>query len=254
MKEKHNPLILALDVPKREEALALVARLREYVGGFKVGLQLVNAAGPGILDDIRERGGRVFYDAKFHDIPHTVSGAVAEAVKHRVWMLNVHTLGGVEMMKAAVESARQTAAACQVARPLLLGVTVLTSIDEETLRLELQVEAPLPAHVAHLARLAQQAGLDGVVASPQEIRLIRAACGEDFLLVTPGVRPTWAAKQDQKRVLTPAEALQEGADYLVIGRPLTQAPDPVAAAQRLLQECGQKLKGTAHATASGTGN
>lgn len=231
-----NKLILALDVPTREEALALVERLGEWVGVFKVGLQLFNACGPAILQEVRQRGGQVFYDGKFHDIPHTVASAVAEATRAGVFMLNVHAHGGAAMMQAAVESAQQAAAARGLTRPLVLGVTVLTSLDEAALREELQIPVPLPEHVVHLARLAQRSGLDGVVASPRETPLIRAACGSGFLIVTPGIRPAWAAAGDQKRITTPAQALQAGADYLVVGRPIIAHPDPVAAAQRVLQE------------------
>jgi orotidine-5'-phosphate decarboxylase len=234
-----NRLILALDVPTREQALALVEQLHEYVGVFKVGLQLFNAGGPAILREVQERGGRVFYDSKFSDIPNTVAGAAAEAAKLGVFMFNVHTHGGSAMMRAAVESAQQVAAERGQPRPFVIGVTVLTSLDETALREELQVPVPLPEHVVHLARLAQQSGLDGVVASPQETALIRAACGDDFLIVTPGIRPAWAETGDQKRITTPAQAVQSGADYLVLGRPITAHPDPVAAAQRVVEEIGQ---------------
>ena len=231
-----DQLILPLDVPTREQALALVDQLREYVGVFKVGLQLFNACGPSILREVQERGGRVFYDSKFSDIPNTVAGAAAEAAKIGVFMFNVHTHGGFAMMQAAVESAQQAAAEQGQSRPLVLGVTVLTSLGEDALREELQVPVPLPEHVVHLARLAQQSGLDGVVASPQETGLIRAACGAAFRIVTPGIRPAWAAAGDQQRITTPAQAVQSGADFLVIGRPITAHPDPVAAAQQVLEE------------------
>jgi len=234
-----DKLILALDVSTREEALALVERLHGYVGGFKVGLQLFHACGPAILHEVRQRGGRVFYDGKFHDIPHTVAGAVAEVTQAGVFMLNVHTHGGAAMMRAAVESAQQVAAARGQPRPLILGVTVLTSLDATALGEELQIPVALPEHVVHLARLAQRSGLDGVVASPRETLAVRAACGGDFLIVTPGIRPAWAAPGDQKRVTTPAQALRAGADYLVVGRPIIAHADPVAAAQRVLEEMAE---------------
>lgn len=231
-----DKLILALDVPTREEALSLVERLRPYVGVFKVGLQLFNACGPSILREVQERGGRVFYDGKFSDIPNTVAGAAAEATKAGVCMFNVHAHGGTAMMRAAVESARQVAAERGRPRPWVIGVTVLTSLDETALQEELQVTVPLPDHVVHLAQLSQQAGLDGVVASPQETLRIRAACGDNFLIVTPGIRPAGATAEDQKRITTPAQALRAGADFLVIGRPITAHPDPIAAAQQVLAE------------------
>jgi len=235
-----DKLIFALDVPTRDEALALVEQLHEHVGVFKIGLQLFTAVGPAIIREVMATGAKVFYDSKFHDIPNTVAGAAAEAAKLGLFMFNVHAAGGWKMMAAAAQAA---AAVSPSNRPLILGVTVLTSLDEEALKQELQVEAPLAAHVLHLAQLAQQAGLDGVVASPQEIGLVREACGPGFLMVTPGVRPAWAAADDQARLTTPAEALRAGADYLVIGRPIRAAPDPAAAAQRILEEMAGAMDG-----------
>ena len=229
-------VLVALDVPTLAEALALVALLRPYVGGFKLGLELCTAAGtPRVVEAVAAAGGALFLDLKLHDIPNTVAGAVRAvcALGPAVRMLTLHAQGGAAMLRAAAE-----AAAGAEHRPLLLGVTVLTSIDAPALHAELGVAAPLATHVRHLAELAQTCGLDGVVASPHEAATIRATCGPELLLVTPGVRPHWAAVGDQRRVMTPAEALAAGADYLVLGRPITAAPDPVAAAMRVISELG----------------
>ncbi len=227
-------VLVALDAPSLAEALALVKLLRPHVGGFKVGLELCTAVGaPQVVEAVADAGGALFLDLKLHDIPNTVAGAVRSvcALGPAVRMLTLHCQGGAAMLRAAVE-----AAAGAPHRPLLLGVTVMTSIDAAMLRDELGVAAGLEAQVVHLARLAQACGLDGVVGSPLEAPAIRAACGPELLVVTPGVRPAWAAVGDQRRVMTPAETLAAGADYLVVGRPITAAPDPAAAAQRLVAE------------------
>lgn len=228
-------IILALDVPSLSEALGWVRRFRGRVGWFKVGLELVHAAGLETLEVLQEEGVKVFYDAKFHDIPNTVAGAVRAAVRRGVGMLNLHTAGGRAMLRAAVKAKEEAQRESGVST-LLLGVTVLTSLDEEALREELRVPLAPREYALHLARLAQEAGLDGVVASPQEAEALRAACGPDFLLVTPGVRPPWAEAHDQRRTLTPGEALRAGADYLVIGRPILRAPDPEEAWERIVED------------------
>lgn len=227
-------LLVALDAPALDEALGLVEALRGEVGGFKVGLELCTAAGaPQVVSAVAAAGGALFLDLKLHDIPNTVAGAVraACALGPAVRMLTLHCQGGAAMLRAAAE-----AVASAPHRPLLLGVTVLTSVDEAALRDELGVAAELRAHVVHLARLAQGCGLDGVVASPHEVAAIRAACGPELLVVTPGVRPAWATAGDQRRVMAPVEALAAGADYLVVGRPITANADPAAAARRLVAE------------------
>lgn len=229
-------LILALDVGSVEEAEGLVDLLGDYVGAFKVGSQLYTAHGPKVVEVIQGKGGRVFLDLKFHDIPSTVAAAAAEAVKLGVFMFNLHASGGLEMMRKAIEAAKKAAGRAKREKPLVVAVTVLTSLDEVALGEELGVGRPLRDHVIHLAKMAHGAGLDGVVASPQEIEDIRAACGQEFLIVTPGVRPEWATLGDQKRVMTPGEAIAAGADYIVVGRPILQAPDPVEAARRILKE------------------
>ncbi len=237
-------ILVALDVPTLPAALALVDQLRAYVGGFKVGLELCTSAGvPAVVKAISAAGGRVFLDLKFKDIPNTVASAVRALIAEpaglgrSIHMLNLHCDGGSAMLRAAAAIVRESTVS---PRPLLLGVTVLTSIDASTLHQELSVPLTVEAYVVQLAQLAQAAGLDGVVASPHEVAAIKQACGPDFVIVTPGVRPEWAAVGDQRRVMTPAEAIRAGADYLVIGRPITAAPPdqggPAAAAMCIVDE------------------
>jgi len=225
-------IIVALDVDKLETAVKLVQQLRDYVGAFKVGLELVNSAGLPVFDKIRDAGAKkIFYDAKLHDIPNTVAGAARAAVRLGVWAFNVHCSGGFAMMKAAKDAVLRDAGKLGVAPSLVLGVTLLTSIDQQQLRDELSIPDTVNAYVERMARMAQAAGLDGVVASPQEIKMIRSTCGKNFVVVTPGVRPAGAEQGDQKRVMTPEEAVSAGADYIVIGRPITQAADARTAAR-----------------------
>lgn len=229
-------IILPLDVDTADKAVALVEALKDDVGAFKVGLELVNSAGITIFDRVREAGAaRVFYDCKFHDIPNTVAGASRAAARMGVWMMNVHCSGGLAMMKAARDAATETAAGLGLERPLVIGVTLLTSIDQRALTEEMMVPGTVAGYVVRMAKLAKEAGLDGVVASPHEIRLIREACGSEFAIVTPGVRPVGADVGDQMRVMTPGEAVRLGSDYLVIGRPITAAPDPVAVARAIAE-------------------
>jgi orotidine-5'-phosphate decarboxylase len=236
-----NPILIALDVPTAAEALALADTLRGAVGGYKIGSQLFTAEGPSIVRTLTGRGDRVFLDLKFHDIPNTVAGAVASASHLGAWMMNVHASGGAAMMAAAVEAADRAAADGR-ARPLLIAVTVLTSMSAEVLASVGVDRTPLD-QVVHLATLARAAGMDGVVASPLETAAIREACGSDFLIVTPGIRGGAAAQtgglQDQSRTMTPGEAMRAGASYLVIGRPITGAPDPRAAADAILKSIPQ---------------
>lgn len=236
---EQSKILVALDTDTADQALDLARQLQGEVAGYKVGLELVNSAGFGLFDDLRALAGpdvRLFYDGKFHDIPNTVAGASRAAARRGVWMFNVHASGGSAMMKAAVQGARDGAAQAGVAVPLVLAVSVLTSISPDALREELGVTRPLPEQVVALARLAQEAGCDGLVASPQEVGAIREACGPDFLLVIPGVRPDGSDQGDQKRVMTPREAVRVGADFLVVGRPITAALDPVDAARRINAE------------------
>lgn len=230
-------IILPLDVSSENEALNMVKDLKDLVGVFKVGLELFNSLGPDIINSAKNAGAeRVFFDSKLHDIPNTAAGAARAAVRMGVWMFNVHATGGSAMMRAASESARKEAQKLGIKPPMIIGVTMLTSINQHTLNEELEVPSAVESHVVHLARLAQDSGLDGVVASPHEIALIKKACGMDFLVVTPGVRPAWADANDQKRIMTPAEAVENGADYLVIGRAITAATNRREAAQKIIAE------------------
>ena len=236
--EAKDRIICALDVDREERAIQLVSQLRDEVGVFKVGLELVNAAGLGIFERLREAGAkRFFYDAKLHDIPNTVAGAMRSIAQLGVWCVTLHTTGGSAMLRTAVKTAQEAAAEAGLPRPKLLGVTLLTSIGEECLRAELRVGLPVSEYVPHLAKLAFEAGCDGVIASPHEIEAVRAAVANpDFLIITPGVRPAGADAGDQARVMTPAEAIRRGADYLVIGRPIAAAADPVSAARSLAEQ------------------
>jgi orotidine-5'-phosphate decarboxylase len=221
-------LIVALDVPTDADAVALVERLSGQVGMFKVGSQLFTAAGPRLVERIVGRGERVFLDLNFHDIPNTVAAAVASACRLGVSLATVHALAGSAAMAAAVKARAASATR-------LLAVTVLTSHDEATLA-QVGIAGPMTDAVRRLALLARDSGLDGVVCSPLEIRLVREACGPALLIVTPGVRPAGAALGDQARAATPAAALGAGADYLVVGRPITAAADPAAAARAIVAE------------------
>jgi orotidine-5'-phosphate decarboxylase len=228
-------ILVALDVDTAEEARALADRLRGTVGGFKIGKQLFTSEGPSIVEDLVSRGDRVFLDLKYHDIPNTVAGAVRAATRHGVWMLNVHASGGLDMMKAARAAADEESIRAGRTAPLLIGVTVLTSLSDANLP-DIGVNASAEDQVRRLAALTRIAGLDGVVASAREIAIIRETCGRGFLIVTPGIRAASEAKGDQARTMGAAEAIEAGASYLVVGRPITGAPDPRAAAERLASE------------------
>ncbi|HWM23256.1 MAG TPA: orotidine-5'-phosphate decarboxylase [Chthoniobacterales bacterium] len=220
-------LIVALDFPTQARALSLVSVLSGSVSIYKIGLQLYTAAGPEIVRAVAATGAGIFLDLKLHDIPNTVAKAVAAAGELGVQMLTVHLSGGRAMLETAVE-----------ARPpglSLLGVTVLTSATDETLR-ETGVNSPIEDQVVRLADLGKASGVDGLITSPHEVRILRERLGHQMKFITPGVRPTWAAADDQKRFTTPTEALKNGADYLVIGRPITAHPDPRQAVERLLEE------------------
>ena len=229
-------LIIALDFETSGEALSVVRELRSYVGAFKVGLQLFTAEGPSFVTELVDAGARIFLDLKFHDIPNTVAKASVEAARLGVWMFNVHASGGSEMMRTAVGEVAETCERESIARPKMIAVTVLTSSNDETLR-ETGVASETEAQVLRLAALTAECGLDGVVASPREVSPLRSGIDRgDFLIVTPGIRPVFATKDDQKRVMSPAEALREGASYLVIGRPVTAARDRVEAVEKIIEE------------------
>ncbi len=223
-------VIVALDFADAKAALAFAARVSPAQCRLKVGVELFTAAGPGVVANLVSRGFDVFLDLKYHDIPSTVARACTQAAKLGVWMLNVHTLGGKKMLEAAREAIEPL-----THRPLLIGVTLLTS-HGDTDMVELGFERGTERHVERLAGLAQAAGLDGVVCSPQEALVLRKRFGKSFLLVTPGVRPAGSVTDDQQRTRTPAEAVADGADYLVIGRPITQAPNPLSALEAINRE------------------
>jgi len=234
-----RPVIFALDVHTLEEVRRFVKLLKGRVGMFKVGLELFTAFGKEAVQAVREEGGHVFLDLKLHDIPNTVSRAAEEAVKLGVKMFNLHATGGLEMMRETAERCRILAEKLGRPSPTILAVTVLTSLDEGNLE-EVGLVGPMRERVVRLAELAHRAGIDGVVASPQEITPIRRSCGPQFVIVTPGIRPAFAgaSRDDQKRVMTAKEAIIAGADYIVIGRPIRLAPDPAAAMDQLLAEIG----------------
>ena len=231
-----DQLLVALDVDTAAEARALADQLRGVAGGFKIGSRLFTSEGPALVEELASRGDRVFLDLKFHDIPNTVAGAITAATRLGVWMVNVHASGGSAMMRAARAAADEEAARRSRPAPLVIAVTMLTSLDQAALT-EVGLTAPVTSHVERLAALTESAGLDGVVASPQEIATIRGRCGPRFLIVTPGIRGAGDATGDQRRTLSAAGALAAGASYLVVGRPIIAAADPRAAAERLVAEC-----------------
>ena len=229
-----SPIIVALDLPERERVLLLVEELKDLVAGFKVGLELIHFAGLGIIEEIKKRGGRVFYDGKFHDIPNTVARAAKACVSLGVWMFNIHSLGGREMMKETVKAVKEEGERLSVKPPLVLAVTILTSLDRERLR-EMGIDAEVEELVGRLALLAKECGCNGVVCSPREIELVRERCGEDFLIVCPGIR--WEeGVGDHRRFASPKWALEKGANYLVIGRPILRAKSPREALLKILDD------------------
>jgi orotidine-5'-phosphate decarboxylase len=227
-----DQLIVALDVDSAGEARALADRLRGAVGGFKIGSRLFTREGPQFVQELAGRGDRVFLDLKFHDIPNTVAGAVAAAARLGVWMMNVHASGGSAMMRAARTAVDDEAARSGKPAPLLIAVTVLTSLDQRAL-IDIGMQDAVAAQVARLAALAESSGLDGVVASPHEIETIRSQCGRQFVIVTPGIRGPAESPADQSRTMSAAGALSAGASYLVVGRPVIASDDPRAAAERI---------------------
>jgi len=226
-------LVVALDVDSREQAISLVEELNPFVGLFKIGSQLFTATGPQLVKEIIGRGAKVFLDLKYHDIPNTVASAVVAAMRLGVSICNVHALGGLVMMRQVAEECEKVAAKESLTKPIILAVTVLTSHDQASLN-DLAINENLSDLVVRLAKLTQKAGLDGVVASAQEITLIRNATQSPFVVLTPGLRPAQSDTQDQKRVMTPEEALKAGSDYLVIGRPILAHPNPAKAAAEIV--------------------
>jgi orotidine-5'-phosphate decarboxylase len=231
-----DQLVIALDVDTVAQARSIADELRGAVGAYKIGSRLFTSAGPSFVEELAARGDRVFLDLKFHDIPNTVAGAVAAATRLGVWMLNVHASGGAVMMRAAQSAAHEEAARDSRPAPLVIAVTMLTSLDQQALA-EIGLQASIPDQVGRLAALTEAAGLDGVVASPQEIDIVRRRCGHAFAIVTPGIRGLSDARGDQSRTMSAADALAAGASYLVVGRPILDAPDRRAAAERIAADC-----------------
>ncbi|MBL4721647.1 MAG: orotidine-5'-phosphate decarboxylase [Alphaproteobacteria bacterium] len=232
MPNSGQKIFAALDTTDVEEARNLALRLKGSVGGVKLGLEFFSANGAAGVREIAKTGLPIFLDLKFHDIPNTVAGAVRAVMGLRPKILNVHAAGGPAMMRAAVEAAREAADAQNIRPPLVIAVTVLTSLDDDDLTAVGQTP-PAADQVIRLARLTQDCGLDGIVCSPRETASVRAACGPDFKLIVPGIRPNLSVANDQKRTSSPSDAINAGADYLVIGRPITKAPDPAAAARAM---------------------
>ena len=227
-----SKIFVALDVETKEKALEIVGDLKGLGACFKIGKQLFTSTGPELVREIVGMGEDVFLDLKYHDIPNTVAKAGVAAAELGFKIFNVHASGGRKMMEAVRSEMDKL-----TNPPLVLAVTILTSLGEEDIR-EVGFDRTIPEQIARLAKLAKDSGMDGVVASPLEIELIRETCGKDFKILTPGIRPAFAAVNDQKRIATPAEALSKGADYLVIGRPITAAPDRREAFLKILEECG----------------
>jgi len=237
--ETSEKLILALDVDDYDYAIELVERFSPYIEVFKLGLELHTIAGSKIIEDIHKRGKKVFLDLKFHDIPNTVAKAGIAAARLGVFMFNVHASGGLDMMQKCRDEVVNVCLRENIAKPRMIAVTVLTSMSQDVLKKEIGIQYSLKTQVRHLAGLALKAGIDGVVASAQEAALIRSHCGRGFLIVTPGIRPSWAAADDQQRMMTPKKALQEGADYLVMGRTILNHANPEQAINLIQDEMAQ---------------
>jgi len=229
-------IILALDVSDHDEAIKIVHRFKDHIDIFKVGSELFTSVGPRLIKEINLMGKKVFLDLKFHDIPNTVTKSVLAAARLRVFMLTVHTLGGLDMLKQAADALGKFAIENNITRPRLIGVTILTSMDQKALSDEIGVALRMSSQVKQLAKLARMAGLDGVVASAENATMIRSSAGEGFIIVTPGIRPSWTSADDQKRTLTPKQAIRKGADYIVIGRAVLAQSDPAKALKRIHDE------------------
>jgi len=234
--DSKEKIIVALDTADMRFAKKLISSLKDLVKIFKVGNEFFTACGPKAVQLVRDVGAQVFLDLKYHDIPNTVAQAARVAVSLEVFMFNVHISGGLQMMQEACMAAADEARKRNLSSPKLIGVTLLTSLSQEEVTKQIGISKSINDTVLHYAELAQKAGLDGVVASPREIELIRSKLGSEFLIVTPGIRPAWAERGDQERVMTPQEALKLGADYIVIGRPITGVKDPRQAALRIFEE------------------
>ena len=230
-------ICVALDVDGLEQATQIAKEIKDYVGIFKIGSQLYSSEGHEVVKAIKKIKGKIFLDLKYHDIPNTVANAARIITRMGISMFNIHTSGGYEMMVRTVEAVYDESERLKINKPIILGVTVLTSINDLILKNDLKINLSVPDYVLNLAKLAKRAGLDGVVASPKETTLIRKVLGEKFIILTPGIRPLWAtASNDQKRVTTPAEAIENGSDYIVIGRPIIKADNPLEAVKKVVAE------------------
>ncbi|MDD3594426.1 MAG: orotidine-5'-phosphate decarboxylase [Candidatus Gastranaerophilales bacterium] len=229
-------LVLALDVDTIEEAAELVRELKDYVGMFKVGLQLYTSEGSDVIKMIQDEGAKVFFDGKFHDIPNTVAKASSTLVKKGVNTLTVHIKGGSKMLATTVKMVKETAKKYHFERPKILGVSILTSFGQRTLTEEIKVSLNIDEYALALSKMAKDAGLDGVLSASVDVASIKKTCGEDFIVMCPAVRPTWSVVNDQVRVITPADAIKAGFDYMIIGRPITSAPDRISAVNLILDE------------------
>jgi orotidine-5'-phosphate decarboxylase len=230
-------ICVALDVDSLEQATQIAKEIKDYVGIFKIGSQLYSSEGHEVVKAIKKIKGKIFLDLKYHDIPNTVANAARIITRMGISMFNIHTSGGYEMMARTVEAVYGESERLKINKPIILGVTVLTSINDLILKNDLKINLSVPDYVLNLAKLAKRAGLDGVVASPKETVLIRKALGEKFIILTPGIRPLWAtASDDQKRVTIPAEAIENGSDYIVIGRPIIKADNPLEAVKKVVAE------------------
>lgn len=236
----NNKIIVPLDVPTQEQAIALIEQLPQ-VTFWKVGLELFVSTGSEILTILKERQKRIFLDLKFHDIPNTVAGACRAAGRYGVDLLTIHATAGRKALQAAKTAVEEGATQAGCSPPKLIAITILTSLNSRELAFDLKIPLELPEYALQMALLAKESGLDGAVCSPQEVSQLRETCGDDFLLVCPGVRPKWAEASDQQRTLTPSEAIKAGANYLVIGRPITAAPDPAAAFEKICEEIAAVL-------------
>jgi len=240
-KEPKDYLILALDVDTMEEAQSLVRELKGCVSLFKVGLQLYTSVGPDVFKMIRDEGSQVFFDGKFHDIPNTVAKAGANLVAKGVNVFTVHIKGGSKMISTTVKMARETAKRCGFERPKILGVSILTSFGQRTLTEEIKVNLNIDEYALELSKIAKDSGLDGVLSASSDVASIKSACGDDFFCICPAARPTWSVVNDQVRVITPGNAVRAGFDKIIIGRPITSAPDRLQAAHLILDEIEASL-------------
>lgn len=235
MSTAKEKLVLAMDVSNLADAEKIVTELTDYVGVFKVGKELFTAEGPAVFRMIKEKGGKIFADLKYHDIPNTVASAARVLTRHGVEIFNVHAQGGYEMIKTTKEAIVDEASKLGVKPPVMLAVTVLTSLSDEDMK-RLNINSTAKEYVLHLAKLAKEAGADGVVCSPQEVEMLKKELGKEFVVLTPGIRPLWSEKGDQKRIMTPADAVKADVDYIVIGRPILKAENRVEAAKKVIDE------------------